>query len=128
MNQDKYISADNDPLQASVFIAAQSQINGELNEFRQHRNAWIDNQQAIGDELKELTLITAHLKTLPFGLDRLKLWLTYQLRRYQVRHHLIADLKRLDTLQAEAEKISNQKWAQVLNDWKQMERRRLKKL
>ena len=125
MNQDKYISADNDPLQTSVFIAAQSQIDGE---FQRHRDEWITNQEAIGDELKELTLIMAHLKALPFGLDRLKLWLTYQLRRYQVRHHLMADLKRLDTLQAEAEKISNQKWAQVLNDWKQMERRRLKKL
>lgn len=125
MNQDKYISADNDPLQTSVFIAAQSQINSE---FQRHRDEWITNQEAIGDELKELTLIMAHLKALQFGLDHLKLWLTYQLRRYQVRHHIMADLKTITVLQAEAERTSNQKWAQVLNDWEQMERRHLKKL
>lgn len=59
MNQDKYISADNDPLQTSVFIAAQSQINSE---FQRHRDEWITNQEAIGDELKELTLIMAHVQ------------------------------------------------------------------
>lgn len=128
MNQDKYIQADNDPLQASVFVAAQAQVQDNTRKLQRRINAWADHQETIGDELKELTLIMAHLKALPFGLERLKLWLTYQLKRHQVKQHITDDLKRVERLQIEAEKLGNARWSRIFKDWYKMEQRHLKKL
>lgn len=128
MSKDKYIQADNDPLQASVFVAAQAQVQDNTRKLQGHINAWADHQENIGDELKELTKINKRAKQLPLGLDRLKLWLTYQLKRRKVRQHIRADLKHVKSLQIEAEKLGNARWSRIFKDWHKMEQRHLKKL
>lgn len=124
MNQDQYIQADNDPILEGVFTAARSQVLDNSLALIDRINAWVDDQKIIGDELKELVTIAQHLQQLPLGLDRCKLWLTYQLKRHQTRCHIKADLKRVATLQAKAEQIGNKKWVDVLKRWYKMEKRR----
>lgn len=128
MNQDQYIQVDNDPILEGVFTAARSQVLDNSLAFLDRINAWVDDQETIGDELKELAIIAQHLQQLPRGLDRCKLWLTYQLKRHQTRCHIKADLKRVDALQTEAEQIGNKKWVDILTRWYEMERRRLNTL
>lgn len=128
MNQDQYIQVDNDPILEGVFTAARSQVLDNSLAFLDRINVWVDDQKIIGDELKELATIAQHLQQLPLGLDRCKLWLTYQLKRHQTRRHIKADLKRVDALQTEAEQIGNKKWADILTRWYEMERRRLNTL
>ena len=124
MNQDQYIQADNNPILEGVFTAAQSQVLDNSLALIDRINAWVDDQETIGDELKELASIAQHLQQLPLGLDRCNLWLTYQLKRHQTRRHIKADLKRVATLQAKAEQIGNKKWVDVLKRWYKMEKRR----
>ena len=128
MNQDQYIQVDNDPILEGVFTAARSQVLDNSLALIDSINAWVDDQETIGDELKELATIAQHLQQLPLGLDRCKLWLTYQLKRHQTRRHIKADLKRVDALQTEAEQIGNKKWVDILTRWYEMERRRLNTL
>lgn len=128
MNQDQYIQVDNDPILEGVFTAARSQVLDNSLAFLDRINAWVDDQETIGDELKELATIAQHLQQLPRGLDWCKLWLTYQLKRHQTRCHIKADLKRVDALQTEAEQIGNKKWVDILTRWYEMERRRLNTL
>lgn len=128
MNQDQYIQVDNDPILEGVFTAARSQVLDNSLAFIDRINAWVDDQETIGDELKELSTIAQHLQQLPLGLDRCKLWLTHQLKRHQTRRHIKADLKRVATLQTEAEQIGNKKWVDILIRWYEMERRRLNTL
>ena len=128
MNQDQYIQVDNDPILEGVFTAARSQVLDNSLALIDRINAWVDDQETIGDELKELATIAQHLQQLPLGLDRRKFWLTYRLKRHQTRRHIKADLKRLDALQTEAEQIGNKKWVDILTRWYEMERRRLNTL
>ena len=128
MNKDQYIQADNDPILEGVFTAAQSQVLDNSLKFIDRIKAWANDQETIGDELKELATIAQHLQQLPLGLDRCKLWLTFQLKRHQTRRHIKADLKRVATLQAKAEQIGNKKWVDILTRWYEMERRRLNTL
>lgn len=125
MSKDEFISVDHDPLQTSEFMDAQAVSNSS---FYRHRAEWLNNQDIISDELDELVLLLTRIHLLLFSIDRLKLWLTYQLKRYQLRRHLKDDLKRLDALRTEAKRINDHKWAQILKDWSKNERRRLKKL
>lgn len=124
MNQDQYIQVDNDPILEGVFTAARSQVLDNSLAFIDRINAWVNYQETIGDELKELATIAQHLQQLPRGLDRCKLWLTYQLKRHQTRRHIKADLKLVDALQTEAEQIGNKKWVDVLKRWYKMEKHR----
>lgn len=128
MNQDQYIQVDNDPILEGVFTAARSQVLDNSLALIDRINAWVDDQETIGDELKELATIAQHLHQLSLGLDRCNLWLTYQLKRHQTRRHIKADLKRVDALQTEAEQIGNKKWVDILTRWYEMERRRLNTL
>lgn len=128
MNQDQYIQVDNDPILEGVFTAARSQVLDNSLALIDRINAWVDDQETIGNELKELATIAQHPHQLSLGLDRCKLWLTYQLKRHQTRCHIKADLKRVDALQTEAEQIGNKKWVDILTRWYEMERRRLNTL
>ena len=128
MNQDQYTQADNDPILEGVFTAARSKVLDNNIALIDRINAWVDDQETIGDELKELATIAQHLQQLPLGLDRYKIWLTYRLKRHQTRRHIKADLKRLDALQTEAEQIGNKKWVDILTRWYEMERRHLNTL
>lgn len=128
MNQDKYIQVDNDPILEGVFTAARSQVLDNNLALIDRINAWADDQETIGDELKELATIAQHLQQLPRGLDRCKLWLMFHLKQHQTRRHIKADLKRVGALQTEAEQIGNKKWVDILTRWYEMERRRLNTL